>query len=120
MHFACFRSPWSNAYDPEIEDGTVPSEELRQVEIEANTAFAQYREMYYEGGVSSVYLWPINEQKVSESFAGALLIKHQVDGSTKIKGCWDSIHLFEVEVKLISLDMIEHKQSSCLKNFNFY
>lgn len=52
-------SPWSNTYEPTLEDGTLPTERLRKLEIEANTAFDQYRQMYFEGGVSSVYLWDL-------------------------------------------------------------
>jgi hypothetical protein len=40
------RSPWSNEYDPPLEDGTTPSPKLRKVEISANEAFDTYREMY--------------------------------------------------------------------------
>lgn len=39
-------SPWSNEYDPPLEDGTVPSLKLRKLEITANEAFDTYREMY--------------------------------------------------------------------------
>ena len=39
------RSPWSNEYDPPLEDGTVPSPKLRKLEITANEAFDTYREM---------------------------------------------------------------------------
>ena len=39
------RSPWSNTYDPPLDDGAVPSDRLRKLEIDANTAFDQYREM---------------------------------------------------------------------------
>ena len=38
---------------------------------------------YYEGGVSSVYLWDLEE---TEGFAGVILIKKLGDGSKKIKG----------------------------------
>ena len=55
-----FRSPWSNQYEPALDDGAMPSERLRKLEIDANTAFDQYREMYFEGGVSSVYLWDLD------------------------------------------------------------
>ena len=65
------RSPWSNDYDPPLEDGTVPSIKLRKLEIAANEAFDTYREMYYEGGVSSVYLWDLDEG----GFAGVVLLK---------------------------------------------
>lgn len=89
-----YRSPWSNTYDPPLEDGSLPSERLRNLEIEANYAFDQYREMYYEGGVSSVYLWDLDH-----GFAGVVLIKKAGDGNKKIKGCWDSIHVVEVQEK---------------------
>ena len=39
------RSPWSNTYDPPIDDGAKPSSKLRDLEISANTAFDSYREM---------------------------------------------------------------------------
>ena len=39
------RSPWSNAYDPPLDDGAMPSERLRRLEIDANAAFDQYREL---------------------------------------------------------------------------
>jgi len=89
-----YRSPWTNQYDPPLEDGTVPSEKLRKLEVDANSAFDQYREMYFEGGVSSVYLWDLDH-----GFAGVILIKKAGDGSNKIKGCWDSIHVVEVQEK---------------------
>ena len=59
----------------------MPSERLRKLEIEANAAFDQYRELYFEGGVSSVYLWDLDS-----GFAGVILIKKAGDGSKKIKG----------------------------------
>jgi len=40
------RSPWSNEYDPPLDDGTIPSVKLRKLEIAANDAFDTYREMY--------------------------------------------------------------------------
>jgi len=51
------RSPWTSKYSPPLEDGVQPSEPLRALEIAANSAFDQYREQYYEGGVSSCYFW---------------------------------------------------------------
>ncbi|XP_044740609.1 F-actin-capping protein subunit beta isoform X4 [Chrysoperla carnea] len=89
-----YRSPWSNTYYPPLEDGSMPSERLRRLEVDANYAFDQYREMYFEGGVSSVYLWDLDH-----GFAGVILIKKAGDGSKKIKGCWDSIHVVEVQEK---------------------
>lgn len=89
-----FRSPWSNVYDPPLDDGSMPTERLRKLEIEANYAFDQYREMYYEGGVSSVYLWD-----TKHGFAGVILIKKAGEGNESIMGCWDSIHVIEVHEK---------------------
>jgi capping protein beta len=51
---------------------------------------------YFEGGVSSVYLWDLDH-----GFAGVILIKKAGDGSNKIKGCWDSIHVVEVQVSSV-------------------
>lgn len=66
-----YRSPWSNTYDPPLEDGSMPSERLRKLEIDANHAFDQYREMYFEGGVSSVYLWDMDH-----GFAGTIFLPY--------------------------------------------
>ncbi|KAI0078790.1 F-actin capping protein, beta subunit [Panus rudis PR-1116 ss-1] len=88
-----YRSPWSNEYDPPLEDGTVPSSKLRKLEITANEAFDTYREMYYEGGVSSVFLWDLDDG----GFAGVVLLKKSLDPATpgEPSGSWDSIHVFE-------------------------
>lgn len=43
--------------------------------------------------MSSVYLWDLDH-----GFAGAILIKKAGDNSKKIKGCWDSLHIVEVQV----------------------
>lgn len=47
-----YRSCWSGKYDPPIDDGAVPSEALRALEIALNDAFDEYRNQYYEGGVT--------------------------------------------------------------------
>jgi len=39
------RSPWSNQYFPDLDDGAMPSDKLRQLEIDANAAFDIYRDM---------------------------------------------------------------------------
>uniref|UniRef100_A0A8C5Q585 F-actin-capping protein subunit beta n=1 Tax=Leptobrachium leishanense TaxID=445787 RepID=A0A8C5Q585_9ANUR len=70
-----YRSPWSNKYDPPLDDGAMPSARLRKLEVEANNAFDQYRDLYFEGGVSSVYLWDLDH-----GFAGVILIKKAGDG----------------------------------------
>eukprot|EP00598_Pedospumella_elongata_P015248 CAMPEP_0184991170 /NCGR_PEP_ID=MMETSP1098-20130426/35631_1 /TAXON_ID=89044 /ORGANISM="Spumella elongata, Strain CCAP 955/1" /LENGTH=276 /DNA_ID=CAMNT_0027516543 /DNA_START=100 /DNA_END=930 /DNA_ORIENTATION=+ len=86
-----YRSPWSNTYDPAIDDGFLPSEKRRNMEIEFNELFDAYREMYFEGGTSSVYLWDQDQ-----GFAGCFLIKKNVEGDRYVKtGCWDSIHVVE-------------------------
>ncbi|KAF7515440.1 hypothetical protein G7054_g14565 [Neopestalotiopsis clavispora] len=40
------------------------------MEVKANEAFDVYRELYYEGGVSSVYFWNLDD-----GFAGVVLLK---------------------------------------------
>jgi capping protein beta len=40
-----YRSPWSNKFNPPLEDGFAPSEELRKLEIEANYVFDAYRNL---------------------------------------------------------------------------
>ena len=72
-----------------MEDGAVPSAALRKIEIAANEAFDTYRDLYYEGGVSSVYMWDLDE-----GFAAVVLIKKSSAGATK--SGWDSIHVLEV------------------------
>lgn len=84
-----YRSPWSNEYEPEISDAPLPSPELRKLEQAANDAFDVYRELYYEGGVSSVYLWDQDD-----GFAGVALLKKEAESKD---GVWDGIHVFEVE-----------------------
>lgn len=39
------RSPWTNAYDPPLEDGTQPSAKLRPLEVAMNEAFDVYRDL---------------------------------------------------------------------------
>ncbi|KAK2980501.1 hypothetical protein RJ640_022503 [Escallonia rubra] len=93
-----YRSPWSNKYHPPLEDGLHPSADLRKLEIEANDVFAIYRDQYYEGGISSVYMW----EDENEGFVGCFLIKK--DGSKSghgrrgnlQEGAWDAIHVIEV------------------------
>ena len=47
-----YRSPWTNTYEPPLDDGILPSDTLRTMERSANDVFQSYREMYYEGGAS--------------------------------------------------------------------
>ncbi|XP_073053150.1 F-actin-capping protein subunit beta [Primulina eburnea] len=93
-----YRSPWSNTYHPPIEDGPYPSPDLRKLEIEANDIFAIYCEQYYEGGISSVYMW----EDENVGFVACFLIKK--DGSKAAhgrrgylqEGGWEAIHVIEV------------------------
>ncbi|KAH8775497.1 F-actin-capping protein subunit beta [Diaporthe sp. PMI_573] len=101
-----YRSPWSNQFDPPLDEagpggvgaggnegageGAVPGERVRKMEVKANEAFDIYRELYYEGGVSSVYLWNLDD-----GFAGVVLLKKSSPSGGSSTGVWDSIHVFE-------------------------
>jgi len=90
-----YRSPWTNKYDPPLPDGAVPSPQLRNFEVQANEIFDIYRDLYYEGGVASVYAWDLDD-----GFAAVILIKKTQDSTKKgqpMKGTWDSIHVVEVQ-----------------------
>lgn len=77
------RSPWSNTYTPPLDDGTLPSDKLRELEVAMNNSFDSYREMYFEGGVSSVYLWDLEDV----GFAGVVLMKKgQLEITTGLGG----------------------------------
>ncbi|GHP06971.1 hypothetical protein PPROV_000571500 [Pycnococcus provasolii] len=89
-----FRSPWSNTYDPPLEDGAVPSDSLRTLEVQFNDVFDAYRQQYYEGGLSSAYLWDTEDG----GFAGCFLIKKIAKagaGAEVQGGSWDVIHVLE-------------------------
>jgi len=91
-----FRSPWTNKYDPPLSDGNFPSKELRNLEVQANDVFDVYRDLYYEGGVSSVYCMDLE----TGGFATSVLVKKIQDTSKKgqpMKGTWDAIHVVEVK-----------------------
>lgn len=92
-----YRSPWSNEFFPPIEDGFMPPDNLRELEIQANEVFDSYRHLYYEGGVSSVYFWELDDN----SFAGCFLVKKDVTEKKRAvsSGCWDSIHVIEANTQ---------------------
>ncbi|KAI9656024.1 MAG: F-actin-capping protein subunit beta [Bathelium mastoideum] len=85
-----WRSPWSNEFEPPVPDAELPSERVRKMEVKANEAFDVYRELYFEGGISSVYFWNLDD-----GFAGVVLLKKSVNPTSKSTGTWDSIHVFE-------------------------
>ncbi|KAI9910685.1 hypothetical protein PsorP6_010986 [Peronosclerospora sorghi] len=90
-----YRSPWTNAYDPPVPDGAgfYPSEKLRELEVQANELFDAYRELYYQGGISSVYMWDLEP-----GFAACFLVqKDVVDQRFVERGSWSSIHVIEVQ-----------------------
>ncbi|MCJ1306598.1 F-actin-capping protein subunit beta, partial [Agyrium rufum] len=87
-----FRSPWSNEFEPPLdddEDGAKPSERRRKLEVKMGEAIDVYRELYYDGGVSSVYFWDLDD-----GFAGVILLK-KTSPKGKTEGGWDSTHVFE-------------------------
>ncbi|KAK6903108.1 capping protein (actin filament) muscle Z-line, beta [Kwoniella mangroviensis CBS 10435] len=101
-----FRSSWSNDYLPTSTGGPVPSSRLRELEVSLNAAFDTYREMYFEGGISSVYLWDLEDdpgQGKEISFAGVVLMKKVLSTPTSDQpettpsGSWDSLHVFECQ-----------------------
>ncbi len=79
------------------------------IESVANEAFDTYRSLYYDGGISSVYLWdsfpggpPCDTSSDDNngggigSFMAAVLIKKECEASEILRGgAWDSIHVFE-------------------------
>lgn len=94
-----YRSPWSNTYYPELSAGDLelaprPSAALRELEVFANDSFDIYRDLYYEGGISSVYLWnPEEDGDSADGFAGCVLLKKDSETSASY---WDSIHIIDV------------------------
>jgi len=111
-----YRSPWSNKYFPvpegkEAEEGLFhPSERLRRLEEMSNEVFDAYKTSYFEGGVSSAYLWELDE-----GFAGAFLIRKElseIHGTDK--GVWESVHLLEVR-ELPNSNFAEYKLSSSVR-----
>ena len=96
--FSCsrrsLRSPWSNKYDPPIDDGLKPSDELRKMEVEANKIFALYVDQYYGHAAStSVYFWDLD----GAGFASCWLVEKRGDTNSKFKNAvWDAIHVLQV------------------------
>ncbi|KAH7817627.1 F-actin-capping protein subunit beta [Monocercomonoides exilis] len=87
-----YRSPYSNQYFPPLEEGLLPSDKLRSLEIEANGLFEKYLQVYYEGGYSSVYAW-----ESGEGMAACVLLKKDYDSrETHQKGTWNSSHFFKI------------------------
>ncbi|CAM9954896.1 unnamed protein product, partial [Choristocarpus tenellus] len=101
-----YRSPWSNKYYPPLEDGYTPGDRLRKMEVyDANLLLDAYRELYYGGGVSSVYLWDLEDGEGgggsagAGSFAGCFLVMKcvgQEGEGEDLLGSWESSHVVQV------------------------
>lgn len=107
-----WRSPWTNNYYPalpdDVEDPFMPSVALRNIEEQCNKACDTYRDLYFQGGVSSVYCWDIDE--AGQSFAccwcvvkdvkvGDIPNGHKLKQNKKADLHWSEIHVFEVTRK---------------------
>jgi len=92
-----YRSPWTNKYEPPLDDCFMPSARLRAIEEKLNIVFDSYRALYYEGGISSVYLWDLESK--DGGFAACFLIKKEIlEPQRRVSaGNWDSIHVVEVQ-----------------------
>eukprot|EP00591_Stephanopyxis_turris_P009445 CAMPEP_0195518232 /NCGR_PEP_ID=MMETSP0794_2-20130614/12625_1 /TAXON_ID=515487 /ORGANISM="Stephanopyxis turris, Strain CCMP 815" /LENGTH=275 /DNA_ID=CAMNT_0040647167 /DNA_START=62 /DNA_END=889 /DNA_ORIENTATION=+ len=89
-----YRSPWSNKYDPPLEDGLVPPAVLRELEVQANNVFTSYAQAYFSNPITSVYFWDLADG----AFASCWLIKKELSGGRFVKeGSWDSIHVVEAQ-----------------------
>lgn len=111
------RSPWSNRYfptsdNPEVEDRLYyPSERLRRLEVMFNEVFDAYKTSYYEGGVSSVYLWDLEE-----GFGGAFLIRKELSPPNATgTGLWESIHVVEVRESVAETSVTEYKLTTSIR-----
>jgi len=91
-----YRSPWTNTYNPPVDDALYPPKRLRDLEVSSNSVFDSYRKLYFEGGISSVYFFE-TDQSNQEAFGAAFLIHKDVEAGKAIdKGFWDSVHVFDV------------------------
>lgn len=83
-----YRCPFTNAYVPAFDEGTLPPAPLRALEDVLNTTFAAYADAYYSPGphVSSVYIW-----ETDAAFAVAVQIRKQLSDAV-----WESQHVIDV------------------------
>jgi capping protein beta len=92
-----YRSPFSNKYSPALPDGQKIPARLRNIEVRANTAFNAYRQLYFQGGVASVYLWEIDTQV----FGFGVFIKNEINTKLRsgepIKGSIDCTDVVEID-----------------------
>mmetsp|Transcript_13844 Transcript_13844/g.15277 ORF Transcript_13844/g.15277 Transcript_13844/m.15277 type:complete len:288 (+) Transcript_13844:27-890(+) len=108
-----YRSPWSNSYFPPLSDGFKPCDKMRKLEQELNEAFDIYRELYYEGGVSSAYCWLTEGNDYA--FCVTFVKQQNVTKRERpMRGRWQSMHVVEaihegdnVTMKLTTTVMVE-------------
>jgi capping protein beta len=74
----------------------VPGERVRKMEVKANEAFDVYRDLYYEGGVSSVFLWNLDD-----GFAGVVLLKKGETPSTLLPRCIRHIYTHSLDKSIV-------------------
>ena len=92
-----YRSPWTSKYDPPIENGLQPSDRLRSIELDLNTAFDKYRGLYFgKSSVSSVYLW--DGSGGGSGFAGCVCIVNQIDDDDGGQSYWNSKHFVDAGI----------------------
>jgi len=102
-----YRSPWSNKYDPPLEDGLTPVAALRALEVESNKTLALYALSYYTGASTSVYYWSLD----GDAFASCWLIKKEAGagGRYVTGGSWDSMHVIEARPSSTNPKRINYK-----------
>ncbi|CAD0082577.1 unnamed protein product, partial [Aureobasidium vineae] len=77
-----YRSPWSNEFDPPVDDAEMSSERVRRLEVRANEAFDVYRELRH------FLRLPVEPRR--------WLCRCGTAQETAASGAWDSIHVLEV------------------------
>lgn len=114
FHEGFHRSPWTDSYFPDPGCPNVdteknaslfrPNTRLRHLEVQFNEVFDAYKTCHYEGGVSSVYLWDLNE-----GFAAVFLLRKELSETKGVRhGVWDVIHVAEVK-EALQTSIIEYK-----------
>ena len=81
-----------------MDDGAFqPPIAIRQREAYFNQAFDDYRDQYYNGGVSSVYCW--EQQK--GGWAACFAIKKVLEGEhSDVQGFWDAVHVVDAQEEM--------------------
>jgi capping protein (actin filament) muscle Z-line, beta len=118
-HGSSYRSPFSNKYDPPVdenENATVPSSELRKIEILANDVFESYAHLYYGKDVlTSVYCWnkdstsTTTTTSIEKGFSMCFLVKHIVK-EEDFNGVWNCSHV--VHISILSKDQAKYEITS--------